>query len=217
MQKTRLILMATLCLMWPLCTFAQTKEIYTNPGFSALSRTEKTLAILPFTASINLRPRQRAKVTEAQLTEMEKQSGLEVQNALQTYFLKRKAKKSFTVEFQDIQLTNALLKKHGVSTDSLRFLTPQQLAELLGVDGVIGGDLQTDKPMSEGASIALGVLVGFYGATNSGKCVIHIHDGKTGKLMWKYDKTLSRSLGSDINTIITSIMRKAARKFPYDS
>lgn len=147
---------------------------------------------------------------------MEIESGLEIQNALQTDFLKRKVKKSFTVEFQDIQRTNAVLKKQGITADSLQFLTPEALATMLGVDGVIGGFMQTDKPMSEGASIALGVLGGFYGATNSGKCVILIHDGKTGKLMWKYDKTLSRSLGSDINTVITSIMRKAARKFPYD-
>jgi hypothetical protein len=69
--------------------------------------------------------------------------------------------------------------------------------------------------MSDGASLAMGVLVGFYGATNSGKCNININDGKTGDLLWKYEKTLSRSLGSDTNTIINAMMRKASRKLPY--
>jgi hypothetical protein len=69
--------------------------------------------------------------------------------------------------------------------------------------------------MSEGASVALGLLIGFYGPTNSGKCTINITDGATSELLWKYEKTLSRSLGSDTNTVINAMMRKASRQFPY--
>lgn len=93
--------------------------------------------------------------------------------------------------------------------------TPKELAEVLEVDGIISGILSSDKPMSEGASAALGILVGIYGPTNSGKCTININDASTGDLLWKYEKTLSRSLGSDTNTIINTMMRKASRQLPY--
>ncbi len=86
---------------------------------------------------------------------------------------------------------------------------------MLQVDGVVTGTFETDKPMSEGASLALGLVVGVYGSTNSGKTVINIFDGTSGELLWKYDKELSRSYGSDTNSVILAIMRKASKKFPY--
>lgn len=199
----------------PLASFAQ-KEIYTNPDFGSLAKNEQTLAILPFTVTLHLRPNERAKMTDEDLKKMELQEGLDVQSAMQTYFLHRKEKKDFTVSFQDIDQTNLLLKKAGISPDSIAGYTPEQLAKILGVDGVISGTLTSDKPMSEGAAVAVGVLTGFYGHTNSGKCTINIHDASTGKLMWKYEKSLSRGLGSNINSIINTMMAKASRKFPYE-
>ena len=88
---------------------------------------------------------------------------------------------------------------------------------MLGVDGIMNGILSTEKPMSDGASVTLALLVGFGGATNSGKCTINTYDGKTGELLWKYEKVLSRSLGSSTNQVINTMMRKASHKFPYVS
>ena len=55
------------------------------------------------------------------------------------------------------------------------------------------------------------MLVGFSTPANTGKLAITINDGKTGELLWKYDKSLSCGLGSDTNSIVTTIMRKASR------
>jgi hypothetical protein len=46
---------------------------------------------------------------------------------------------------------------------------------------------------------------------------INIHEAKAGKLLWRYDKELSRGLGSNTNTIINAIMRKASKEFPYEN
>jgi hypothetical protein len=213
----RLLLMPVILLvaLVPFTAFAQ-KEIYTNPDFASLAKNEQTLAILPFTVTLHLRPNERAKMSDEDLKKMELQEGLDVQSAMQSYFLHKKEKKDFTVSFQDIDKTNLLLKKAGISPDSLANYSAQDLAKILGVDGVISGTLTSDKPMSEGAAVAVGVLTGFYGHTNSGKCTINIHDASTGKLMWKYEKSLSRGLGSSINTIINTMMSKASRKFPYE-
>ena len=195
---------------------AQTKEIYTHPNFDSIAKYHSTVAILPFDAVINLRPKEKEKLKPGELEQVQKKEGESVQSAIQTYFLKRKEKEDFKLNFQDISKTNALLAKSGWNADTLRTKTKEEISQLLGVDAVISGTLFTDKPMSEGASIALGVMFGFFGSTNSGKCTINIHEAKNGELMWKYEKTLSRSLGSDINSVINAMMRKASRKFPYE-
>jgi hypothetical protein len=195
--------------------FSQTREIYVNPDFNQLVKTHKKLAILPFKTIIKLRPKQMEKMTPEQLAQLQKDEGLAVQSAMQTYFLKRKEQHDFVVSFQDLQTTNAQLAKHNIDEANLEKYTPAELARILEVDAVITGILSTDKPMSDGASAALGILVGIYGPTNSGKCTININDGATGDLLWKYEKTLSRSLGSDTNTVINTIMRKASRQLPY--
>ncbi|EMR01999.1 hypothetical protein [Cesiribacter andamanensis] len=195
---------------------AQNREIYTNPQFSTIAKDHKTLAILPFKAIIKLRPKQMEQYTPEEYSEMLKQEGLAVQSAMHSYFLKRKGQHEFFVDFQDVNTTNAILAKNGVTDENITSFTPQELAGMLGVDGVVGGTLNTDKPMSDGAAIAMNVLVGFSGPTNSGKCTININDGASGALLWKYEKSLSRDLGSDTNSIINAMMRKASRKFPYN-
>lgn len=206
------------CLMFAIAlgAHAQTREIYTNPKFQELAREHKLMAVLPFKAIIKLRPKQMEKMGDGEYKEMLKQEGLAVQSALHSYFLKRKDQHEFTVEFQDITTTNAILAKNGVNDENFGSFTPQELAGMLGVDAVIGGTLNTDKPMSDGAALAATLLIGFSGPTNSGKCTININDGFGGALLWKYEKTLSRSLGSDTSTIINTMMRKASRKFPYN-
>jgi hypothetical protein len=216
MKSLRLLAALAMVALLPMLCFSQSREMYTNPEFDGLSKNEKTLAILPFDVTLNLRPKEKEEMSDTDLKDMERKEGLSVQSALQTFFLHRKEKKDFTVSFQDIDQTNLLLKKAGISPDSLSNYTPEQLTKILGVEGVISGTLTSDKPMSEGAAVAVGVLTGFYGHTNSGKCTINIHDGPSGKLMWKYEKSLSRGLGSNINTIINTIMNKASRKFPYE-
>ena len=191
------------------------RSIYTNPNFDQLAKDHKILAVIPFEANVKLRPKQMKEMTGEDVARMEEQEGESVQSALFSYFLKRKDKHEFNVEFQDISRTNALLAKNGITYESMGEYTTEDLAKMLEVDGIVSGLLVTDKPMSEGGAIALGILTGISAPTNSGKIAININDGATGELLWKYEKALSRDLGSDTNQIINALMRKASRKFPY--
>ncbi|WP_170121920.1 hypothetical protein [Hymenobacter nivis] len=195
---------------------AQSREIYTNPKFRELAQDHKMLAVLPFAVALQLRPNEVAKSGGPEgVARLEAREGLDVQSALQSYFLKRKAENDLTVDIQDATRTNALLAQKGVTPATVATFTPEQLAALLGVDGIISGTFASSQPMSGGAAFAMTMVVGFGGATNTGKLAISINDGKTGELLWKYDKSLSRGLGSDTNSIVTTIMRKASRQFPY--
>ena len=197
----------------------QTKKIYTHPQFDSIAKDHSLLAILPFDVTIKLRPGKRKELKEGELKILERTEGDSVQSAIQTYFLKQKTKSSFKVNFQDISTTNAGLAKNNWTVDSLKVKTREEICHYLGVDGIISGTVHTDKPFSREVSFALGYLTGelFSGKTNSGKCTINVHEGKTGELLWKYEKKLSRELpGSDINSVINAMMRKASKKFPYE-
>lgn len=195
--------------------FSQSRAIYVHPKFYALAKNHEKVAVLPFNVQIDLRPDDRKKISEDQLAEMEREQGVAAQNALASWFLKKQKSSDFAIEFQDVQKTNALLTKAGIDIHDLSAHTPQELAEILGVDAVMGGGMQTTKPMSEGASIALGVAFGVWGPTNAGNVTINLSNAKDGTLLWKYDKELSRGLGSDMNVLMDTLMRKASKKFPY--
>jgi len=196
---------------------AQTREIYTNANFKTLAKDHKVLAVLPFKTTLQLRPKEVEKNGgPAGVAALEKREGLDIQNAVHSYFLKRKESRDLIVDVQDVNRTNALLERNAVTYETLTSFTPEELAKILGVDGIISGTFESTQPMSNGAAIAMSLAVGFAGPTNTGKTTISINDGKTGELLWKYDKTLSRGFGSNTSTIITTIMRKASRQLPYD-
>lgn len=145
---------------------------------------------------------------------MEQNEGVGAQNALVAWFYKKQRVKPFDIEFQDVQATNAILSKAGIDIHNLSNYTPQELAQLLGVDAVMGGSMQTDKPLSEGATVAIGVAFGVWGPTNSGNVTINLSNAADGALLWKYDKQLARGLGSDMTVLMDTLMRKASKKFP---
>ncbi len=197
---------------------AQQREIYTHPDFDVYAKDHQVLAIIPFKAVVKLRPKEMEKLSDEEYKRMLLDEGLSVQSALQTYYFRRQeeGKVHPRYQVQPIANTNATLKKAGITQDNYDTYTIEELAQILKVDAIIHGELNTSKPMSEGASAALGVAFGMYGSTNSGDINLNLSDGKTGTLLWKYDKTLSRSLGSDTQTVINTLMKKATKKWPYD-
>ena len=194
---------------------AQSRAIYVNPAFYSLAKDHKKVAVIPFDVQIGLRPKERAAMTDEQLQDMQHKEGVAAQNALVSWFLKKQNTQGYSVQFQDVNTTNALLLKAGMNIHDLTSHTPDEIAKTLGVDAIMGGLIQTTKPISDGASVAMGVLLGYYGSTNTGNITINLNDSAAGALLWKYDKALSRSLGSNMNQIMDTLMRKASKQFPY--
>ncbi|MEO1415536.1 MAG: hypothetical protein AAFW00_09670 [Bacteroidota bacterium] len=194
---------------------AQKTAVYIHPFFGALTADHQELAILPFDVTLELRPREGEKVSAEKIQQLAEKEGLEIQNTLYGFFLKKSVQKDLTVTVQDIVTTNALLAKQGITRENIHAYTPQEVAKLLKVDGVIMGNLLSSKPMSEDAAVFIGVVTGFYGSINSGKCTVKVYDAKTDALLWRYEKKLSRGLGSGTQTIITAIMRRVIWDFPF--
>ncbi|HNG05865.1 MAG TPA: hypothetical protein PKU98_05140, partial [Saprospiraceae bacterium] len=89
-----------------------------------------------------------------------------------------------------------------------------KICKLLGVDAVISGRSSMSKPMTEIAAVAVGLISGAWGPTNSISNVLTIHDMKA-KLLWKYDHNASGSVLTSPDSLIKSLMKNASRKFPF--
>ena len=190
-------------------------QIYKSANFSTALSKHKTVAILPAEVTIQLRPNQARSMTAEQIEDMHVKTAYDIQEKMQGWFLRRGEKFNYTVTFQDVIKTNSLLKQAGISYADLRTTDRSRLAKLLGVDAVMQDRLNTEKPMSEGAAVAVGLLVGAWGNTNKVNTTINIHDGTSGDLLWKYDYAASGSVGSSTTRLVDALMRNATKKFPY--
>lgn len=188
------------------------KNIYESVRFNTLSKTHKTLAILPFLTNLNLKD----KIEKEELKQLEEKEGYAVQNALETYFSKRKKKKKFSVEFQNIQDTKAILAKHNINYQNIDIYTTKELSKLLNVDGIISGNLDLTILLSKGIPTNNSLVDYFLGDANFGRIGMKISDGTTGKLLWKYEKKITKKSGKNTTDLIDRMMKLAIRKFPYD-
>ena len=211
----KLKLISALFILASFCCYGQT-NLYENPEFDAIAKDHKIIAIVPFKTQVKLRPKQMKDMTTEQLHRLEKAEGEGIQTAMYSWFLKRKKRgKLQAIEVQDPKVTTALLKRNEIDYDNITEYTPQELAQLLEVDAVISGEFETNKPMSEGASAALGILIGFWGSTNNAVINMSVHNAADGVLLWNYNKKVRGSLGSSPEDLINILMRKASRRLAY--
>ena len=188
------------------------KNIFESSHFDELSEEHQILAIVPFLTQLDL----EQNITKDELKELAQKEGYAVQDALETYFSRRKKRKKFNVDFQNVEETNALLSRNGITYDNIDVHTVKELSEILDVDGIISGSLDLNVLLSKGVSTDFNLLDYFRGKTNYGRIGIKISDGSTGKLLWKYEKIITKKTGKNTDELIDKMMKVASRKFPYD-
>ncbi|MEJ6755772.1 MAG: hypothetical protein QNK78_02065 [Crocinitomicaceae bacterium] len=182
-------------------------KIYYSEDSIPVAHSHKTIAIVPPSVSIAA-----SRKTDAEaIKEQQKTESLNFQKEMYAWMLKRKSQGKLTQEILDVQTTNAKLINAGYPEKAM---TPSELCEVLGVDGIIGSNFALSKPMSNGAAIALAVLGGA-GATNEIRVSLNITDCSGKKLIWNYDHKFSGGLGSSPSRLVDEMMRKASKKMPY--
>ena len=184
MNYKKLPLVFLLILFIPLAK-AQTR-LFVDPEFSRIGYNHKIIAVVPFRVTISLRPKQMQSLQEGQLEKMQEDESRSIQMALYAWFLKRRQQGKLWVDVQDASTTIAILSRNGITYSNIHEHTPEEIARILNVDAIVRGTFDTDKPMSDGASMALGLLVGFWG-----------------------------SVGSTSDQLVNVVMRKASRRIPY--
>ena len=206
-MKKVLLLLPFLAILMTSCG----PTIYVAKDFEKQRKSHKTIAVLPFDVTISQK-RLPKNVTREMVEEEEKSTGKNLQGHVYTYFLKNSD--DYTIKFQDVDKTNSMLSAAGIDYDALATKSKDELAKLLGVDVILSGKAEMAKPMSDGAAIAIGLLVGFWGSTNEVNAAVTIHDAKS-DLLWKYDHKYSGGVGSSSESLAKSLMKNVSRKFPY--
>ena len=120
------------------------------------------------------------------------------------------------MDFQNIEDTNAILSQNGIDYNNLDIYTTQELCKILKVDGIISGNLHLNILLSEGVPTDFSLLDYFSGDANYGRIGVKISDGNTGKLLWKFEKGITKKTGKNTTELIEKMMKMASRKFPYD-
>lgn len=196
-----------------LSQFEGSKAIYSSPDLKQEISTHKTVAILPFTATITYKRPPKNYNEEANKSE-EKALTTSLQSSMYTFLLRKS--NDYSVSFQNIDRTNALLKQNGVF-DNLDEITQDSICHLLKVDAVIKCKYDYEKTSSEGAAIAKTLVFGGLGSkTGSGGLTLQIYNGKDGELLWRFYKAMDDNVFASTDQIIEHMMRKVARNFPYD-
>jgi hypothetical protein len=202
-MKKSIILLFGIAILFQSCA-----KIFYSPDATPLAKAQKIIAIAP--PKVSIAPRKN--IDGNALVEQQKTESVNFQKEMYSWMLKRKMQGSISVDVQDVETTNALLAKAGF--EYAKVLTPQDMCNILGVDGLMTSNYSLAKPMSEGAAIAVGLLIGVWGATNEATVSLSIHDNSTNKMIWNFDHKLSSSLGSPAG-LVDALMRQASRKMPY--
>jgi hypothetical protein len=140
------------------------KNIYESEKFEMLSENHKVLAIIPFFTKLDLKEEFSGK----DLNQLEQREGYAVQDALETYFGRGKKKKKFTVDFQNIKNTNAILAQKNITYKNIDTYTIKQLSEILSVDGIVSGNLDVTILLSEGIPSSFSFIDYILGDANYG-------------------------------------------------
>lgn len=192
--------------------FEGSKQIFESPKLNAEKTKHKLVAILPFATKISYKKMPKNFNAEAN-KDQEKTMSKSIQSSMYTFLLRKAG--DYSVEFQDVEKTNILLKKAGIA-DKLDESTKDEIAKILGVDAVLGGNFETEQTKSEAGAIASAVLFGgFGGKTGTGTLTLTLNSGTSGDLLWRFFKTMNDSITSSTDDLVEHMMRKVARNFPY--
>jgi len=202
-MKKSLVLLIGVTLLLQSCA-----KIFYTPDATTLAKAQKIIAIAPPKVSIAA----RKNIEGNALIEQQKTESVNFQREMYSWMLKRKMQGTISVEVQDVETTNAKLANAGFNDGKI--MTPIEICNILGVDGIMTSNYSLSKPMSEGAAIAVALLVGVWGATNQATVSLSIHDQSAQKMIWNFSHKLSSSLGTPAG-LVDALMRQASRKMPY--
>lgn len=185
-------------------------KVYYSPDAKTISSSHQTIAIAPPIVSIAA----RKNVDPEALAEQRAVESLNFQKEMYSWMLHRKMQNRLFVEIQDVETTVALLEKAGYYDG--KALTPTEISEALGVDGLITSNFSLSKPMSEVGAVALKIIFDTWTKTNRTVVTLTIHDREAAKSIWNYHHEASGSVGSIPAALVHQLMRNASRKMPYN-
>jgi hypothetical protein len=188
------------------------KQEFKSPNLKMLLLTTKTVAILPYKANISYKKMPKG-VTVENIKEEEKVASIQMQEGMYTYLLRKS--NDYSVSFQDVSRTNALLKKAGIY-DNLDEVLADSVCKVLGVDAIVKSTWTYEKTGSEAGAIISTLAFGVAKGVASGSLVLQLYGAKDGELAWRFYKEMNESAFSSASQLMERMMRKVGRNFPFE-
>ncbi len=205
---------------------------YTNHITSAYhqkARPNSKLAIVPvrykYTGAYT------KKMTDEQRTKLEEQESKQFQNEIASGIVRKMGKgdSEISVILQDVNSTNAKLKKKGFSIHDTYEMSPSELGNILNVDAIILVEIESDQFFSdfEAEVVETGVAVVKtifkqsqildLGWIATGEIQTHatIIDTKDEVILWSVGKEIETRVSRTPKETIDKIKRKIVHLFPY--
>jgi hypothetical protein len=202
-MKSRIILIGCLSFMIASCA-----KVYYSPDAKPLANSHKIVAITPPVISIAA----NRNIDADAMIEQQRTESSNFQNEIYSWMLRRKTQGRISQEFQEPGNTTIHLTRSGFPENPL---TSKEMCDVLNVDGLLTSNFALSKPMSDGAAVALGLLVGVWGSTNEVRTTLTIYDCATAKMIWNYEHKYSGGIGSSPSRLVDQLMRSASRRMPY--
>jgi hypothetical protein len=190
--------------------------IYKADNLNEVTAKHEKIAILPFNVTLTFKKEKlRPKMSENELKEVAYEEGVGIQRSVYAWLLKQKTKDNIGINIQDVDQTNALLKKAGIKTkEDFLILTKGELAKILGVDAVLSGHIITTQLLSQAGAVAFSLF--FISAkSNQVDCSVTLHNAADSELLWSFDRLVSGNFSKTSSDLSNFLMRRVSKKFPY--
>ena len=212
-MKSKLILILSLFIVKSsLAQIIGSKQEFVSPNLKTLVANTKTVAILPLKANISYKKMPKG-VTLENIKEEERITSSQMQEGMYTYLLRKSS--DYSVSFQDINRTNALLKKAGVF-ENLDEVLADSICKILGVDAIIKSTWTYEKTGSEAGALISTLAFGVAKGVASGGLILQLYGAKDGELAWRFYKEMNESAFSNAGVLMERMMRKVGRNFPFE-
>jgi len=202
--------------MWTGCA-----KVYTHPELSTLSGDHTTVAVLPF--DYDLDPQMRpASLTRQEVRVRESTGSYGVQQVVYDRLVRQQRQGRYAVTVQDIDDTNALLEEVGIIPTDLTGMDPEELADILGVDSVITGEVVSTQAMSDATARAMEDMFlkpasDDFVRTDDLDLSVTLHDGRTGERLWQYDDAVSGDMRGGHRAMADQLMVRCSKRVPFRS
>lgn len=192
--------------------YETSKQEFKSSSLQELLDNAKTVAILPFKANVTYKRMPKGTTVES-LKEEESKLTTSLQDGMLTYLLRKSD--NYTVKFQDVNRTNALLKKAGIY-DEIDAVLADSVCKILGVDAIIKSTWNYEKTGSEAGAIVMALAIGVNKGVGSGALTLQLYGAKDGELAWRFYKEMNESAFSSASELMERMMKKVGRNFPFE-
>ncbi|MDR2066075.1 MAG: DUF799 domain-containing protein [Prevotellaceae bacterium] len=203
------------------------KNLYLSGNFRAYSQNHRTVAIVPPIIAYNSA---RVGIAGYASSEEINRESLNLQNELYNRLLiQTTAKKPVLINFQDIAVTNDLLKQNGLTADNLRNVSIADLLKILKADAILITRVDKEMIINEKASElykigkAAAEIIGKKTVGNSaesmsmGKVKINssLYNFQNSELLWKTWNEYNISVNQSTEIIFSKYTTGCSKGFPY--